>query len=103
MTRVANYRILNPVFATTREIAEVVNRTTDGKLNSTGEFTIASGTTTTSVTDPRASKESIVLFAGIGNTLIHSEPFMSSRANGSFVVGHLNHGHDVLVGYVIIG
>ena len=43
MTRTANFRILNPILANTREIAEVLNRTVDGKLNSTGTFTLPSG------------------------------------------------------------
>ena len=58
-----NFRILNPILATTREIAEIVNRTVDGKLNSTGDFTLTASATTTTVTDPRAGKESVILFS----------------------------------------
>ena len=103
MARLTNFRILNPILATTREIAEVLNNTVNGKLNCTGEFTISSGTTTTTVNDPRASKDSMIFFTGIGHDIEHSLPWMSSRSNGSFVVGHKNHGHDVDIGYVIIG
>ena len=75
----------------------------EGKINSTGEFTISSGTTTTTVNDRRASVNSIILFVGLGSNITHSHPYISSRSNGSFVVGHLNHGHDTNIGYVIIG
>lgn len=103
MARLSNFRILNPILATTRQIAEVLNGAMNGKLNCTGEFTISSGTTTTTVTDPRAGVDSMILFTGIGHDISHVHPWMSSRSDGSFVVGHQNHGHDVDVGYVIIG
>ena len=86
-----------------RQISEVVNNIMEGKINSTGEFTISSGTTTTTVNDRRASVNSIILFVGLGHDITHSHPWISSRSNGSFVVGHINHGHDTDIGYVIIG
>ena len=86
-----------------RQISEVVNNIMEGKINSTGEFTIASNTTTTTVNDRRASVNSMILFTGLNHDITHSHPYISSRSNGSFVVGHQNHGHDVDIGYVIIG
>ena len=75
----------------------------EGKINSTGEFTISSGTTTTTVNDRRASVNSIILFVGLDSHYYDVDPYISSRANSSFVVGHKNHGHDTDIGYVIIG
>tara|TARA_B100001248_G_scaffold260301_1_gene248144 strand:+ start:2935 stop:3249 length:315 start_codon:yes stop_codon:yes gene_type:complete len=103
MARLSNFRILNPVLATTRQIAEILNNTVNGKLNCIGEFTISSGTTTTTVTDPRASKDSMIFFTGLNNTITNSNPFISTRNNGSFVVTHSSHGSNVVVGYAIIG
>ena len=103
MSSPTNFRILNPVLATVREIAEVLNGAMNGKINCTGEFTIASGTTTTTVTDPRASKDSIIFFTGLNNTMTNSNPFVSTRNNGSFIVTHSSHGSNVVVGYAIIG
>jgi len=97
------FRTLPPMGGTPREVAEIVNRTVDGKLNSTGSFTISSGTTTTTVEDQRAGVDSVILFSGLGHDISHTHPWISSRANGSFVVGHQNHGHDMDVAYVIIG
>ena len=97
------YRKLPYQGGSPREISEVVNNCVECKLNSTGSFTVSSGTTTTNVTDKRAGANSIILFTGLGDDITHTHPYVSSRASGSFVVGHQNHGHDVTVGYVIIG
>lgn len=46
-----------------RETAEVVNRLLDGKINSTGLVTLATGNaTTTTLFDARISEESVILF-----------------------------------------
>lgn len=102
--RTTNLRILNPVTATTRETAEILNRTINGGLNSVGYTTLLSGTTTTTVSDPRYGVESVVFFTGYNETLEHSYPFVKSTStNGSMIIEHKNHGHDVNVAYLIIG
>ena len=83
-----------------RQISEVVNNIMEG---STGTFTAASGTTSTTVTDRRASVNSVILFVGLDSHYYDVDPYISSRANGSFVVGHKNHGHNSSIAYVIIG
>ena len=102
--RKLNLRTLNPVTATTREIAEVLNRTINGGLNSVGYAVLANGTTATTVSDPRYGVDSIVFFTGYNETLEHSYPFVKSTStNGSMIIEHKNHGHDVDVAYLIIG
>jgi hypothetical protein len=102
--RKTNFRILNPVTATTREVAEVVNRTVGGGLNSVGYATLVNGTTTTTVNDLRYGIESVVFFTGYNETLEHSSPFVKSTStNGTMIIEHKNHGHDVDVAYLIIG
>ena len=102
--RTTNLRILNPITATTRETAEVLNRTINGGLNSVGYTTLASHTTTTTVSDPRYGVQSVVFFTGYNETLEHSYPFVKSTStNGSMIIDHKNHGHDVDVAYLIIG
>jgi hypothetical protein len=88
---------------TPREVAEVVNNLVEGKLNSTGEFTLPSGTTELTITDQRASATSIILLIAIGSDGTHNHPWIKSRSNGSFVVGSGNNGQDHDFGYVIIG
>lgn len=97
------YRKLPYQGGSPREISEVVNNCVEGKLNSTGSFTVVANTATTTVTDKRVGADSIILFTGLGNDISHIHPFVSSRTTGSFVAGHQNHGHDLVVGYVVIG
>lgn len=97
------YRNLPKQGGTPRQISEVVNNILEGKINSTGEFTIPSGTTELTVTDRRASVNSIILLVSIGGDGSHSHPWIKTRNNGSFVVGSGNNGHPHGFGYVIIG
>ena len=103
MTKTINHRILNPIIATTREVAEVLNRTVDGKLNSTGTFTLPSGSADITVTDPRAGKESVILLSPLNSHFYDHEPYVKTKNNGSFVIGKKNHGHSSEADYVIIG
>ena len=96
------FRILPKEGGSPRQISEVVNNIMEGKINSTGEFTIDGGTSTV-VSDRRASVNSIILFVGFDSHYYDVDPYISSRANGSFTVGHKNHGHATNLGYVIIG
>jgi len=102
--RQTNYRILNPVTATTREVSEVLNRTIGGGLNSVGYATLVASTTETTITDPRYGVQSLVFFTGFGETIENSHPFVKTTStNGSMVVGHQSHGADVDIAYLIIG
>jgi hypothetical protein len=103
MTKTVNHRTLNPITATTREVAEVLNRTVDGKLNSVGTFTLPSGGADVTVIDPRAGKESVILFSPIATHYYDHAPYVKTKNNGSFVVGQKNHGHSSETDYVIIG
>ena len=102
--RKANFRTLNPITATTREIAEVLNRTIDGGLNSVGYVTLASNSTQTTVSEPRYSTESLVFFCGVGHSPWHHNPYIDSTStNGTMVIGHDNQGHAADFAYLIIG
>ena len=98
-----NFRILNPVLATVREIAEILNGAMNGKLNCTGEFTMPAGGADITVTDPRASKESVILIEPHSTNYYDHEPYIKTKNNGSFVIGQKNNCHSTTVGYVIIG
>ena len=103
MTQTANFRILNPILATTRQIAEVLNGAMNGKLNCTGEFTLPSGGGDVTVTDPRASTDSVILIEPHSTNYYDHEPYIKTKNDGSFVIGQKNNGHSTTVGYVIIG
>ena len=98
-----NFRILNPVFATVREVAEVLNNTVNGKLNCTGTVTLASGGGDITVTDPRAGQESVILLEPHSVNYYNHDPYIKTKNNGSFVIGQKNNGHSTDIGYVIIG
>jgi hypothetical protein len=91
-----------------RQVAAIVNRLAQGKLNCTGTTTLTPGTASTAVTDPRATATSIILLmpttanaaAEIGNGTC----FVSARAKGSFTLTHANNAQpDRTFGYAIIG
>lgn len=57
------YRVLPKEGGNPRQISEVVNNVMEGKINSTGEFTLATGgATTTTIYDRRIGPESVILF-----------------------------------------
>lgn len=102
--RQTNFRILNPVTATTREIAEILNRTIDGGLNSIGYVTLPANTTQTTVTEPRYSIESLVFFTPVGHDPWHHNPYVDATStNGTMVISHSNSGHEATFAYLIIG
>jgi len=103
--RQTNFRTLNPVTATTREIAEVLNRTIEGGLNSVGYATLDANVTETTVEDYRYNVESLVFFVGYDHDIIsHHQPYIKSTStNGVMKIGHANNGHTADVAYLIIG
>lgn len=103
MGKSTNFRILNPILATTREIAEVLNGAMGGKLNCVGEVTLSSGGGDVTVTDHRASKDSIILLEPHSVNFYDHDPYIKTKNNGSFVIGQKNNGHSTDIGYVIIG
>jgi len=103
MATPTNFRILNPVLATVREIAEVLNGAMSGKLNCTGDITLPSGGGDVTVTEPRASKDSVIIFEPHTSNYYNHEPYIKTKNNGSFIVGQKNNGHSTDISYVIIG
>ena len=102
--RTSNFRILNPITATTREISEVLNRTINGGLNSVGYVTLPSNSTQVSHDDPRFSTESIVIFTGYGHSPYHHNPWIDDTStDGTMVINFDNQGHDSRFAYLIIG
>lgn len=100
------FRRLQPQFATTREIAEVANNMLNGKLNCTGSITLNSTGTTTTLYNERISYDSVIILmprnANSAGETDHT--YVSSKAIGSCVITHRNHGHtDCNWDYVIIG
>jgi hypothetical protein len=102
--RTTNFRTLNPITASTREVAEVLNRTIEGGLNSVGYVTLAANATETTVSEPRYGVESLVFFCGVDHNPWHHNPYVKGTStNGTMVIGHDNQGHTARFAYLIIG
>ena len=103
-----NFLRLPQAGGTPREVSSAVNLLLEGKLNSTGSFTLTASATTTTVTDLRASGDSIILYspltanasAEVGNGTI----FISARNKQNFVITHANNSQsDRNFIYVVLG
>ncbi|WP_119461852.1 hypothetical protein [Rhodospirillaceae bacterium SYSU D60014] len=91
-----------------RQVATVVNRMNQGKLNCTGELTLSAAQSSTTVSDPRAGVGSTILLIPLTPSAAAEQAagglYLSARANGSFVVGHADTAQaDRRFGYAIIG
>ena len=100
------FRRLQPQYADTREIAEVTNSILNGKLNCTGNIILNSSGTTTTLYNERIGYDSVIILvprnANAAGETDHT--YVSSKAIGSCVITHRNHGHtDCEWDYVIIG
>jgi len=91
-----------------RQVAAVVNRLAQGKLNCSGAVTLATGAASTDVSDPRATAASIVLLmpttANAAAELGNGTLYVSARAKGGFTLAHVNNAQgDRAFGYALIG
>jgi hypothetical protein len=91
-----------------RQVAAVVNRLAQGKLNCTGSLTLAAGAASTTVNDPRATAGSIVLLmpttANAAAELGNGTLYVSARAKGSFTLVHANNAQtDRAFDYALMG
>ena len=99
------YRKLPQAGGDPRLVAEIVNRTIDGGLNSTGSVTLQTSSSTTTVNDARASENSVVLFMPKSSNAASelTSLFVSARTNGSFTITHNSSGTSRQYEYIIIG
>lgn len=83
-----------------RKASIAINLLINGYGNNAGTATLSGGTTTT-VTDPRATQNSIPLLSPLDNNAYTAAPYVSSRADGSFVLTHGIPAGAATVGYVL--
>ena len=87
--------------ATSREIAEVVNRILDGGVNSVGSVTLGDGSET-ELYDERIGYNSVILFTARGTNTFNL-PFVKSKGKQEAVLGHSADAKGVEFDYVIFG
>lgn len=73
-----------------RLLADGVNRALSGRLNITGEVTLAAGATATTITDPRISAVSLILLDPRSASAAAALPsvYVGSQSNGTAVLRH---------------
>jgi len=86
---VTTFRVATPI-ASQRELAQFINELRDGKLNSTGSFTLTPSATSTVVTNQRVSVETVILMMPLTANAAAALPttWVSAQANGQFTVSH---------------
>ena len=87
------YRRLQNMGGTPREVAEVVNNLVEGKINSTGDITLANaGATTTILKDKRIGPDSVILFEPItlSAAAANKYPFGLFESNASQTIATAN-------------
>jgi hypothetical protein len=93
-----------------RQIARTANLAISGKANNKGEVTLAANAASTTVTDPRISYFSTIVFEPLtanaaaelyGGTMYVTE---ANHGKGSFVITHANDANaDKTFRYIILG
>jgi hypothetical protein len=78
----------------------------NGKTNNTSTVILNTSETETTVTNERAGFDSVIVFSprSINAAGEINHIYIKTKASGSFVIGHRNHGHsDVELDYIIVG
>lgn len=90
-----------------RRVVGVVNSILQGKTNNTGQVTLRQNNTTTTVTDARASINSVINLTPVtaDSALLDSLGWwISAKNNGSFTITHASQNlSDLTFDYTIIG
>jgi hypothetical protein len=89
-----------------RRIASLTNRLVDGQSNNAGTFTLTPSAATTTVSDPRAGRDSVVVWMPTSSTAAADvgSMYVSGRTQGTFTITHANSAQSSRVfEYALIG
>ncbi|MGH6933296.1 MAG: hypothetical protein ACREEE_12790 [Dongiaceae bacterium] len=108
MTTPAGFMGLPVTGADGRAVAAVVNRLNQGKLNCTGSMILAANQATTTLSDPRLTGASVVLFmpktANAAAEIGAGTLFVTGQSKGAATLNHANNAQtDRQFDYIIIG
>lgn len=105
MARSDMYRKLPFQGGDARSVAEIVNNLVEGKSNNTGEFSTATSTTSTTLTDERIGFNSVILFMPLdANSAAElKDIYFTNFAQGSCTVHHGSHAVSRNYRYIIVG
>ena len=85
-----------------QRVSKVVNNLLIGKLNNTGTVILASGATSTTVSDARCGPSSVVLFMSTGALPLGTHS-VQTRTNGAFTVTRTSTTGTCTVAYALLG
>tara|TARA_B110000285_G_scaffold71828_1_gene82837 strand:- start:361 stop:639 length:279 start_codon:yes stop_codon:yes gene_type:complete len=87
-----------------RDVAEVVNNLAAGKSNNTGNVTLTTSATTTTLNDERLGFDSVILLSPLTANAAAQNPYISTKAKGSVVITHTSVAStDLNFDYIIVG
>lgn len=103
-----NFRKLPSGGGTPRDVAFAVNQLVDGKMNATGQLTLAQNATSTTVTDYRVGENSVILMMPLtrnaSSEYTNNHFYISDRSKFSFTIQHRSKNHsDLNFMYVVLG
>jgi hypothetical protein len=98
--RAATYQYLPE---TGGDLPRVINDLRRGKLDVAGSVTLANGTTSTDIVDPRLSELSNVILIPRSSAAAAVNWYISSKARAKVVVGHDDPGADREFDWVALG
>jgi hypothetical protein len=88
------------------KLADAINRALQGKLNNTGSVTLTANSATTTLTDPRIGKDSVILIqpTTANAATATGNVYFGTPGNGTVTINHTNNAQtDRTFKYVIIG
>ena len=105
MSRSDMYRKLAWTGGNPREVAEIVNNLVEGKSNNTGDFSTATNTTSTTLSNERIGFNSVILFMplDLNSASELKDIYFTNFAQGSCTVNHGSHGVSRNYRYIIVG
>jgi len=88
-----------------RSVAEIVNNLVEGKSNNTGDFSTATSTTTTTLSNERIGFNSVILLMplDLNSAAELKDIYFDNFAQGSCTVNHGSHGVSRNYRYIIVG
>jgi hypothetical protein len=105
MARSDMYRKLPWTGGDARSVAEIVNNLVEGKSNNTGDFSTATSTTTTTLSNERIGFNSVILLMplDLNSAAELKDIYFDNFAQGSCTVNHGSHGVSRNYRYIIVG
>lgn len=85
------------------ELARIARETSVGRLNVSGEVTLANGSTSTVIEDANFGATTEIVLIPRGDPGASFRFWLAARNKGSLTLGHTDPGADLLCGWLALG